>query len=447
MTTKNHNMKFLSCCGCYWCCVAVQMKCFVTFFLLSTWRTTTRTATAFFFYIFIRLTTTVIIARSHSTLIEHKQTGQTTQSEWSQKIFLLDFYTSIIINSQVNIFAIIIKQMIYVFALVYATVLLITILLPHYFVSELALSFLPYHSVFLFLLTLVLCLRFKNKQWWAKLLCIVFLVIMSLHTTLQQTQFYKNEELSSQENFDKTQEEIGLKVLFANILKFNTNYDDLIATIKEHHPDVVMFVEYKQHHHDNLEMFFSKEYPYVNRIKGEQDVVGNVIFSKIPLEDFAPKIYQWARRYGYVAITHEQQDYYFYLVHTSAPVSEELYDNRNKQIALFQSNLIEHEQRRLPEDKVIIVGDFNVSPRTPMFKQFNEQLQKLPNPMTHIAQYMPPYTTRWLQRWGEHYLGFTQSFIRSHIDHIWFSNNTTLYQAQIIPIEWSDHNGIVVRVY
>jgi len=249
--------------------------------------------------------------------------------------------------------------------------------------------------------------------------------------------------LSSQEWYIETDEELWLTFLFANILKTNDNYDKLEEVIKRQDPDVVLFVEYEEHHHDALREHLEINYPYVNRIAGEQEIVGNVIFSKYPMEDFAPKIYQWRRRYGYAAIHKDDKAFYFYLLHTSAPVAKEYYLIRNDQISSFTENFIEHEHKRLPEDRVVIVWDFNVSPRSPTFKKFNKELSIS---MRHFSRYTWDFTSRGFNTRGGQFLPFTQQLIRSHIDHLRLNNKTILYEQKRVKIPGSDHDGIYGRI-
>lgn len=254
--------------------------------------------------------------------------------------------------------------------------------------AELGLSFLPYHGALLLFLLLLACRKFPYRRYKSSLSMITIGLIASISANIPWIQFYQNMPLDTQKGFNQhtaqEHKQLGISFLFANLLKDNTNYEQLQKAIQRQNPDVLLLVEYTAHHHEALKKYIQKNYPYVNRSIGTQEVIGGIVFSKYPLEDFAPKIHQGRWRYGYVAINKQEKDYYFYLVHTSAPVSYEYFQNRNKQIQTFAESFTEHDAKRLPTDKVIIVGDFNVSPRSPVFQKFNQQIQKS---MRHFSRY------------------------------------------------------------
>ena len=332
----------------------------------------------------------------------------------------------------------------HIMLLIYSIVVLTVFLGPHTYFGELFISFLPYHGLILFFLVLVSCYSYKQRRY--KIFWIISMIIgisTAWYTNYQRTSFYDNTNFNKQENYGETNEEVGLTFFFANVLKSNKDYEGIQATIEQLDPDVVLLSEYKQHHHDNLKDFFGQEYKYVNRIIGEQDIVGNVIFSKYPLEDFAPKIYQEARRYWYVAVTHEGKNYYFYHVHTSAPVSEAFWLNRKEQLSKFTNSFIEQDLQRLPEDRVVLVGDFNVTPWSPDFKKFNREISKT---MVHFSKFTPLLTTRGFGIFNKKLEDLLQHAVRAHIDHLWINKQTTFYHIKVIEIPGSDHDGLYARI-
>ena len=73
--------------------------------------------------------------------------------------------------------------------------------------------------------------------------------------------------------------------MFSNIYKENFNYDAIKQTISNEDPDVVMFVEFSDEHEDEMKEFFKENYPYMNRNSWSTMLAGDVVFSKIPLEN------------------------------------------------------------------------------------------------------------------------------------------------------------------
>ena len=76
-------------------------------------------------------------------------------------------------------------------------------------------------------------------------------------------------------------------MLFANIHKDNTEYAAIEKTITDSNPDVIMFVEFSDHHYINLKDFLQTNYPYTNTTTWSKKFVGNIVFSKYPLNNKA----------------------------------------------------------------------------------------------------------------------------------------------------------------
>ena len=76
-------------------------------------------------------------------------------------------------------------------------------------------------------------------------------------------------------------------MLFANIHKDNTSYIDIKKIITDHDPDMLMFVEFADHHYKNLKEFLQKTYPYSNNTTWSKKFVGSMVFSKYPLTNKA----------------------------------------------------------------------------------------------------------------------------------------------------------------
>ncbi len=68
-----------------------------------------------------------------------------------------------------------------------------------------------------------------------------------------------------------------------NIRKNNYNYSGLLDTIDIHNPDVLMMVEYADHHDDVLAPSLRKTYPYSNRYSWSMKHIGTIVYSKYPI--------------------------------------------------------------------------------------------------------------------------------------------------------------------
>ncbi len=122
------------------------------------------------------------------------------------------------------------------------------------------------------------------------------LFLLYSHTIQNFYQVTKSEEIQQEVETE------GIKVLFANIYKENSNSEQLQAIITKHDPDLVLFVEFSDQHKDKLGSFIEANYPYINRTSWSKIFVGSVVFSKYPIENLADDFEQGSRRYAYFAI-------------------------------------------------------------------------------------------------------------------------------------------------
>lgn len=75
--------------------------------------------------------------------------------------------------------------------------------------------------------------------------------------------------------------------------------------IETTNPDVVMFVEFADHHYDNLKDFLKKNYPYTNTTSRSKIFIGSMVFSKYPINNKADDFPQGTWRYGYFSLTYQ----------------------------------------------------------------------------------------------------------------------------------------------
>ena len=72
--------------------------------------------------------------------------------------------------------------------------------------------------------------------------------------------------------------------------------------------------------------------------------------------------------------------YYFYLIHTSSPVSDFDYQKRNQQLITIKKDYYQkHEDYREKDAKIVMIGDFNISPWSVFYKRFEKSFPLLVN--------------------------------------------------------------------
>lgn len=311
--------------------------------------------------------------------------------------------------------------------------LLFVYFFQQYYISELAISFLPYIIVF----SLLVCLyqiigfsklfrsRLSNKwiiiRFISFTLYFVLLVLYSKPYLNFYTWTYEQITVYTWSN---------LTILYANIYKDNKNYTWLRDVIEKNNPDLLMFAEFTDDHYQHLQDFFKKNYPYVNRTSWSEDFIWSMVFSKKPIENLIVHYPQWMRRYWYFSMKLNGDDVYFYLVHTSSPITYEYFQMRDTQLNQLSDDFLLQSKNRWSWSKIVVVGDFNLSPRSFYYKKFASDLIN----MEDYTKNVPLLFT-----WKFRYLPFLQS----HIDHLWINYWTIVDNFQTINIPWSDHKGFL----
>lgn len=312
-------------------------------------------------------------------------------------------------------------------------------LFPHYYFSELAISFLPYsivgHIVFFALLVKILI----DKKWTQKIKKIAFLTLL-LITALWVNDISKYRTIYTDETANISSEEEKVSFLYANIYYKNEQFSWLLSIIESNKPDIIMFVEYAKIHDKVLVSLLKKEYPYRNVYMGGKNFDGDVIYSRYPLSLVEHSVERWSRSFSHVKVKNLKKDLDLVLVHTSAPVSPIFFEMRTQQIQKLTTILKEYyaEESSLTDRNIIVLGDFNISPWSAWYHTLDQAMQWLwlYNNSTNLqkTQYnniLFPYT-----RCHEIVTVFC-----SQIDHIRSNSNSIVLKN--IDIPWSDHNGFI----
>ncbi len=322
---------------------------------------------------------------------------------------------------------------------------------------ELAISFLPYWGALLFLFLwywlfllwkrlhsawVKLSLRSKLSPFFVWGFAIVFLLFVQPLLHFYQQPFLHREELKA-----------PIRILFSNLYKDNPNIEQIKEKILTEDPDLVMFVEFSDLHKQELESFFDEHYPYMNMTTRSKILVGSVVFSKYPISNLADDFEQWSRRYGYFKVEKEGQPYYFYELHTSSPVSSSFFHKRNRQLQQLKNEFLTLHSPQRPQDaKIIMLWDFNVSPRSVYYQQFASGLSGKMENLTRSFSLLFTWSLSemlavhqdfdflpdWLQK------SFAKlPFLRSHIDHLFVSPSVKVHALRRIHFEGSDHWGFL----
>ncbi|HKL44559.1 MAG TPA: endonuclease/exonuclease/phosphatase family protein, partial [Candidatus Absconditabacterales bacterium] len=302
---------------------------------------------------------------------------------------------------------------------------------PAFYISELILSFTPY-IVFFALAGFVLSIIFMRNKKLGYYVTIMplFVLLFALLFFLFSRNF--NKFYNGKGFVNLTGNEQGLDILYSNILYKNLDYTGLAQTISENDPDMVFMVEFTDDHNEKLADVLKSNYPYSARTDWSDRYFGSVVFSKIPINNLTDQAHQGKWRYTYFYTNYEGSDYYIYLMHVSSPVTYHYFEMRNNQFDILAENFEKHNLNRSENDKILMIGDFNVSPWSYYYKDLEDNLIGLRNLTKNFTI---------LFTWSIKYL----PFLSSHIDHIFVSDNLTFNNIEKINMPGSDHDGFLLN--
>ncbi len=299
------------------------------------------------------------------------------------------------------------------------------------------LSFLPYVVVFSLICTLwcIWCMirRYPLLSQWLRWLWIGGIVSISI-STIWYINFYLNTYtllFQHSSSFDGTiSTSWTITVLYANIYKNNTQYEALEEMIRTYDPDLLLFVEFSDHHYHHLQPFLHQHYPYNNTVRRSPFVVGSMVFSKYPLTNKAHLFPQWTRRYGYFSLDIGDVPIVFYLIHTSSPNTYAHFRMRNTQLTSLVQDIYHHQHSS--DTPILLVWDWNTTPfswyyRHILVPSFSGMFHNL------SLDIWPLFT------WKLFYFPFLQA----HIDHVWISSHIKISSFIPIAIPCSDHDWFV----
>jgi endonuclease/exonuclease/phosphatase (EEP) superfamily protein YafD len=304
---------------------------------------------------------------------------------------------------------------------------------PNYYLSELGISFLPYFMVLNLLFFIFWIWRFNkfNSKNIKKLIIALFILLHGFVFFTFSREFNQFYVLNLK--LDKDPE---LRLFYANIHKNNDNYEDIKASINKYNPDLIMFVEFGEDHYKNLKDFLQEKYPYINSTTWSKKFIWSMVFSKYELKNRADDFSQWSWRYAYFQLNLGNKDYYIYLVHSSSPDSYNHYLMRNQQLQILSDDFNLHkDDHRDNNDNVLIVGDFNVSPRSIVYKNFENWLW---TGFVNITRKKPVLFTWYL---------YPIPIFWSHIDHIWTNISVENLYMESFDLIWSDHRALLLDIW
>ncbi len=154
-----------------------------------------------------------------------------------------------------------------------------------------------------------------------------------------------------------------IKIMSANVLTSNRQYDSFIETVNRHDPDVVIVLEVNQEWKNEIERALLTKYPHQNIIPMSHNF-GIGIISKLPFASVDQIVAPDTELMSLDARFTGPSGRPFRLIatHPFPPLSQPCFVSRSQQLIRLAKMLD-------PNEDNVIAGDFNLTPWSPVFSE------------------------------------------------------------------------------
>jgi endonuclease/exonuclease/phosphatase (EEP) superfamily protein YafD len=296
---------------------------------------------------------------------------------------------------------------------VYMLLLCAALGLRNVFILELFISLLPYWLLlnigFIGIITLRLLINRRTISY-SPLAVFAMAFFCSLTANLF-LQFYQYSFVKIAEGEGKR----DVKIAFFNKLYSNTQYDVIDTTLTNINPDVIGLTEIKRSDIGNIPALTKYQCSLVKDARNDAAIA---FFSKYPC---ALQSDVFANEYILpLTLQVHETTYHVFVVHPLPPGTPQWLAMRNTELFKLRDHIAE-----LKTDNVMVLGDFNLSPWSPMFKQLTETQQ-----LKNVAQ-------------GQGIVfSWNGGIIKTLIDHIYVPKKVAVQSFASEHVPGSDHHLI-----
>ncbi len=304
--------------------------------------------------------------------------------------------------------------------LLYSVVLLGSFFLETNYILELLIMLTPYW-ILINIVFLALFLPKTLKKITSPTLFNISVLVLLITTSCLLTRFLIFNFTTSGKNLliksaAAATTEKNFKIAFLNKLYSNTNYAELDSKIKIIDPDIIGFSEFKSI--DKNQISTLSNYPYFFSVTSRDNATISY-FSKFKSER---ELYNSPFVLP-IKLTLGDQQLEVFVIHPVPPINNSWLAERNSELTALASYVKSNE-------KTIIMGDFNLTPWSPVYQELATNLINLKD--TSQGQGL---NSTW-----------HSGILKTQIDHIFVPNSTQIVNFGIEPIKGSDHNLIWTQI-
>ncbi|MEZ5815072.1 MAG: endonuclease/exonuclease/phosphatase family protein [Alphaproteobacteria bacterium] len=264
---------------------------------------------------------------------------------------------------------------------------------------------------------IILGIWFGALKKWPPMFLALFLCLFSSY------KIYASFEFVSQNSATNA----AFKIMHYNRKYEITDHKNLVRFLSEEKPDVVVLQEATKSHSDAAKILI-KTYPYQIH-EPRVNAFGMVVLSKYPFKEYRVKNFERIAldniQMRFVFEPQEGHEVVVYALHPPPPTSAALRNQRNMELDLTTKDI-----KRDTEENIIMLGDWNITPFSPVFKSVLDAAE-----LKQQHTEFPAFPT-----WPS---PFSIPFLQIPIDHILHKGRLQLLEKKRGPAMGSDHYPVI----
>lgn len=224
-----------------------------------------------------------------------------------------------------------------------------------------------------------------------------------------------------------------LTVTTANVLTGNQRNKDIEEELIAGSADVIAVLELSTNLREQLAGDFAQIYPYSVLAPQDSANFGIGLYSKHPLND--PRIDEFITEgipSASASISCDGRQIHILATHPPPPISSMGYDQRNEHLNRL-STYVRQYRHLLPDVPVVVMGDLNLTPWSPVFSSF----------LNNAALRRAGTQTMWSPTWYHRFPYFPFGLV---IDHVLMTNDLTDVYYTTGQDVGSDHRFVSVSL-
>jgi endonuclease/exonuclease/phosphatase (EEP) superfamily protein YafD len=226
----------------------------------------------------------------------------------------------------------------------------------------------------------------------------------------------------------------NLRVFQLNIAPNNPQFEQILSLVRKENPDIAVFLEADKQWIPRLRSLEDiLPYRFEANYRGSApEGIKQAIYSKLPLENAARKLFADDRTSLVADINYQGQVISIIATHPIVPIRRKLFYLRNLQLQQLS------KYAREIKNPVILSGDLNTTMWSPYYKQF-ERISRLHNTRKGFG-ILPswPYGDQYSR-----YIGLVMPLVKIPIDHCMISSQIRTVNTRVGPSVGSDHLPLI----